>query len=140
MIDKSPVVDVKATGARDTQPGGTASACGLGALTWWLAGAEASTHIRNRHTCGMHGAPKNQTRQNETRTGSLRSGVSLAREASRTWPQATGKADVLLALDAGGCVHRASCARLGASLSAASRTSHLVRLYGWGLAAPLRSD
>ena len=39
MIDKSPVVDFKANGARDTKPSGNAPERGLGALTWWLAGA-----------------------------------------------------------------------------------------------------
>ena len=63
MIDKSPVPDFKATGARDTKPSGNATVRGLGALTWWLAGAEASTHIRNGHNYRMHGAPENQTRQ-----------------------------------------------------------------------------
>ena len=39
MIDESPVPDFKATGARDTKPSGNATVRGLGALTWWLAGA-----------------------------------------------------------------------------------------------------
>jgi hypothetical protein len=39
MLGNSPVVDFKATGARDTKPSRNATVRGLGALTWWLAGA-----------------------------------------------------------------------------------------------------
>jgi len=62
------------------------------------------------------------------------SGVLLRGEASRTGPQATGKAHIVLALVAGGRVRSSSCDGLGAALIAlVVRTKSLceVAVGGW---------
>jgi hypothetical protein len=103
-------------------------ASSLGKLGLFSGGAAAVSAVGEpRGTWCVSGyvpglpSPSHDVGGETNRTRSSR--VSLAREDSRTWPQATGEAHILLALVGGGCVRGASCARSGPSLVAWARGS-----------------